>query len=176
MQDGLCAIPTNPNIASLNASCTNPHAPPAATPSFSRVTPVQHTKSPLQARELEIITLQKQLEALTKENIKLTLSLCEEQAEADDYKRECEVKIRDLEKSAESNKRKYDEMNGELTSFKEKAEEEAAKKKEEESRKAMTDAMSATMLSMIEKNNENLRLERRRELSEVDSNHKCFLM
>ena len=67
-------------------------------------------------------------------------------------------------------------MNGELTSFKEKAEEEAAKKKEEESRKAMTDAMSATMLSMIEKNNENLRLERRRELSEVDSNHKCFLM
>ena len=73
-------------------------APPAATPSFSRVTPVQHTKSPLQARELEIITLQKQLEALTKEKIKLTLSLCEEQAEADDYKRECEVKIRDLEK------------------------------------------------------------------------------
>ena len=148
---------------------------------------MQHTKSPLQARELEIITLQKQLEALTKEKIKLTLSLCEEQAEADDYKRECEVKIddykrecevkiRDLEKSAESNKRKYDEMNGELTSFKEKAEDEAAKKKEEESRKAMTDAMSATMLSMIEKNNENLRLERRRELSEVDSNHKCFLM
>ena len=67
-------------------------------------------------------------------------------------------------------------MNGELTSFKEKAEEEAAKKKEEESRKAMTDAMSAMMLSMIEENNEDLRLERRRELSEVDSNHKCFLM
>eukprot|EP00555_Chaetoceros_dichaeta_P015331 CAMPEP_0198275724 /NCGR_PEP_ID=MMETSP1447-20131203/64930_1 /TAXON_ID=420782 /ORGANISM="Chaetoceros dichaeta, Strain CCMP1751" /LENGTH=55 /DNA_ID=CAMNT_0043970619 /DNA_START=956 /DNA_END=1119 /DNA_ORIENTATION=+ len=55
--------------------------------------------------------------------------------------------MNNLEKSAESNKRKYDEMNGELTSFKEKAEEEAAKKKEEESRKAMTDAMSATMLS-----------------------------
>ena len=40
----------------------------------------------------------------------------------------------------------------------------------------LCDAMSATMLFMIEKNNENLRLERRRELSEVDSSHKCFLM
>lgn len=28
LHDGLCAMPTNSKIGSLNASCTNPHAPP----------------------------------------------------------------------------------------------------------------------------------------------------
>mmetsp|Transcript_36619 Transcript_36619/g.43762 ORF Transcript_36619/g.43762 Transcript_36619/m.43762 type:complete len:146 (-) Transcript_36619:169-606(-) len=71
LQDGLCAMPTNSEIVSLSATCTNPHAPPSSTPSISRVTPSQLTKSPIQCRELEIITLQKQLDTLTKEKIAL---------------------------------------------------------------------------------------------------------
>merc|ERR1711935_758974 len=62
LQDGLCAMSTNSTILSLNATCTNPHAPPSCTPFFSRVTPLQPTKSPIQCRELEIIALQKQLD------------------------------------------------------------------------------------------------------------------
>ena len=173
LQDGLCAMPTNSKIVSLNATCTNPHDPPTSTPQLSRVTPVhvQSTKSPIESRELEIINLQKQLESLTKEKISLLMRVCNTQAEGGSYRLKGDKTILELKQDSNAAKPKFDDMMQELTVFKVKAKEEAIKR-EEESREALTAAMSA----IIAKNNDNLRLEMKRDRDAEKHNLSCSLI
>lgn len=121
LQDGFCAIRTNSEIVSLNESCTNPRAPHTSSPSFTSVTPVQPAKTSIQYRELETIFLQKQNDKLTKENISITMSVCDAQAGKDEYK----LEVDDTLKNSKSNKHKFDKLMVELTMFKEKAREDA---------------------------------------------------
>ena len=93
------------------------------------------------------------------------------ETEATAYKVKTDMQICELEEERVSNKRKFDQINIELTSFKEIAMEEARKKKEEQQTKMLTDAMSA----IIAKNNDTLRAEMKL-YHEENSNDCCLLM
>ena len=185
LQDGMSAMPTNPDIVALNGTCINPHAPPLPkqnphipplpkqpiplSPPPPKVTPVQPRKSPIDctvhSREIEIISLNRQLEIITKEKIALQLK----QAGEDDSLSTKKLEIEELQDEVRTYKRKYDVMFTEFTIFKDKEKEELYRKKEEASRDAMTKAMNA----IITQNNIAFREELKRDR---DAAKICIIM